>query len=222
VPSLLHSNFVKSGQSCAAGSRIFLPRSRYQEIADLLAARAATIRVGLPDDPASQMGTIISRRHRDRVHALVSSAIDAGATALVGGQPAVDGPLAGGAFYQPTVLADVTDDNPIARQEAFGPAASLLVYDDVDEVLQRANDSDFGLSAQIWGNHARNIQYLAARLEVGTVWVNLYRGNHPTVPFGGMKQSGYGRENGFDAIGLYTRQKSIVWDTSDERVLPYA
>jgi acyl-CoA reductase-like NAD-dependent aldehyde dehydrogenase len=221
VPSLLHSNFVKSGQSCAAGTRIFLPRSRYDEIADRLASEASGVRVGLPDDPTSQMGTLISKRHRDRVHALVTGGVEAGAEVLVGGAPAQDGPLAGGAFYQPTVLAAVEDDNPVARNEVFGPVASLLVYDDMDEALRRANDSDFGLSAQVWGNSARDIQYLAANLEVGTVWVNLYRGNHPTVPFGGMKQSGYGRENAFAAIDLYTRQKSVVWDTSSERVLPY-
>ncbi|MGK5112465.1 aldehyde dehydrogenase family protein [Geodermatophilus sp. CPCC 205506] len=221
IPSLLHSNFVKSGQSCAAGTRIFLPRSRNQEIADRMTQRAEQVRVGMPDDPESQMGTLISRRHRDRVHSLVNRARDAGAVCLVGGSPAQDGPLADGAFFQPTVLAEVKDDNPIATTEAFGPVASLLVYDDVDEALRRANDSQFGLSAQVWGNNARDIQHLVANLEVGTVWVNLYRGNHPTVPFGGMKQSGYARENAFEAIRLYTRQKSVVWDTSTERALPY-
>jgi acyl-CoA reductase-like NAD-dependent aldehyde dehydrogenase len=222
IPSVLHSNFVKSGQSCVAGSRILVHELQYQQVGERLAARADAIRVGLGTDPAAQMGTLINRRQREHVDGLVQRAVAAGATCLAGGRFADEGELARGSFYRPTVLADVTDDNPAAMTEAFGPMASVLSYGDVEEALARANATRFGLSAQVWGNDARTVQYLVQNLEAGSVWVNTYRAFHPTVPFGGMKESGFGRENGFAAIGLYTRQKSVVWDLTIDRALPYS
>ncbi|KQQ20763.1 aldehyde dehydrogenase [Rathayibacter sp. Leaf299] len=222
LPSLLHSNFAKSGQSCVTGSRIFAPDSMYAEISERLGQKARTVRVGLPTEESSQMGSLITQRHRSKVDALVQRAVAAGAEVLAGGAPAEDGVLADGAFYRPTVLGGVTDDNPAALTEAFGPMASVLSYSDVDEVLARANSSEFGLSAQIWGNDARTLQFLAKNLIAGTVWVNTYRSFHPTVPFGGMKQSGFGKENGFDSVAMYTRRKAVVWDLTTERELPYS
>jgi acyl-CoA reductase-like NAD-dependent aldehyde dehydrogenase len=222
IPSFLHSNFAKSGQSCVTGSRIFVPDTMYAEVSERLGHKAKTVRVGLPTNESSQMGTLINRRHRASVDGLVKRAIDAGAVCLAGGAPAEDGELSNGAFYQPTVLAEVKDDNPAALTEAFGPMASVLSYSDVDEVIARANSSEFGLSAQIWGNDARTIQHLAKGLEAGTVWINTYRSFHPTVPFGGMKQSGFGKENGFDSVAMYTRRKAVVWDLTTERELPYS
>jgi acyl-CoA reductase-like NAD-dependent aldehyde dehydrogenase len=222
IPSVRHSNFVKSGQSCVAGSRILVHASRYEQVCEELATRAKAVRVGLPTLPSSQMGTLISRSHRDSVDALVRRAVEAGATCLAGGAPADHGDLAAGAFYQPTVLADVTDDNPASCTEVFGPMASVLSYGDIDEALARANSSQFGLSAQVWGNDAAAIQYLARNLVAGTVWINTYRAFHPTVPFGGMRESGFGQENGFAAVAMYTRRKSIVWDLTTDRHLPYS
>lgn len=221
LPSVLHSNFAKSGQSCVAGSRILVPASRYHEIADRLAERASRIRVGLPTDRASQMSTLITKQHRGHVNDLVGRAAAAGATVLAGGRPADEGDLAGGAFYRPTVLADVEDDNPAAREEAFGPMASILSYTDLDDALARANSTPFGLSAQIWGNDARAIQHLSRGLEAGTVWINTYRSFHPTVPFGGWNQSGFGKEDGFASVDVYLRSKSVVWDLSDAPTIPY-
>jgi acyl-CoA reductase-like NAD-dependent aldehyde dehydrogenase len=222
IPSLLHSNFVKSGQSCVAGSRILVHESIYEQVCDELAAGAKAVRVGLPTSPSSQMGTLISRAHRDRVDTLVKRAVQAGANCLAGGAPADEGDLARGAFYQPTVLSGVADDNPAATTEAFGPMASVLSYRDVDEALTRANATEFGLSAQVWGNDAAAIQYLAQNLVSGTVWINTYRAFHPTVPFGGARQSGYGLENGMDAVDMYTRRKAVVWDLTTDRKLPYS
>ena len=221
IPSILHSNFVKSGQSCAAGSRIFVPDTLYDEAVGRIESLARSIRVGPPRDPASQMGALISHRQLERVDSIVTSAVGQGATRLAGGCRADERALGEGYFYRPTVLIDVTDDNIVASTEVFGPVASVLRYSDIDEVLARANGARMGLTAQIWGNDARAIQYLARRLEAGTVWVNTYRAIHPTIPFGGMKESGYGRENGFDAIDLYTRSKAVVWDLNEERTLPY-
>lgn len=222
LPSVLQSNFVKSGQSCVAASRILVHASQYERVCAELAERTARIRVGLPTDPGSQMGSLIDRRRRDEVHGLVTRAVGAGASCLTGGEPAEQEELARGSFYRPTVLADVADDNPAALTEAFGPMASVLSYTDLDEALARANATPFGLSSQIWGNDAAAIQHLTQRLVAGTVWVNAHRAMHPTVPAGGTRQSGYGREFGIAAVVPYTRRKSVVWDLTTERALPYS
>ena len=221
IASVVHSNFVKSGQSCVAGSRILVHTSMYEQVCAEIATRAKAIRVGMPSDEASQMGTLISKSHRSHVDRLVRRALDSGATCIAGGAAAVDDDLAAGAFYQPTVLADVADDNPAATTEFFGPVASVMSYEDVDEALARANANQFGLSAQVWGNDAGAIQYLAENLTAGTVWINTYRASHTTVPFGGMKESGFGRENGFAGVEMFTRPKAVVWDLTTSRDLPY-
>ncbi|MEV7663641.1 aldehyde dehydrogenase family protein [Paenarthrobacter sp. NPDC089316] len=221
LPLIAHSNFVKSGQSCVAGSRVFVPEALYVEVCTRFASIARNLRVGNPSSSHSQMGSLISQKHRSFVDSLVHSAVSNGAKLLAGGAVVEPDGLTGGAFYSPTVLADVEDNNPAARTEAFGPMACLLPYANVDEVLRRANDSKLGLSAQVWGNNAAQIQLLTDGLEVGTVWVNTYRALHATVPFGGYKQSGYGRENGYEAIRLYTRSKAVVWDLTTERSNPY-
>jgi acyl-CoA reductase-like NAD-dependent aldehyde dehydrogenase len=221
VPSLLHSNFVKSGQSCASGSRVFLPAAQHDELVERLGIAVRAVRVGDPAAPESQMGSLISTHHRDRIDAVVQAGVKAGATVVAGGAVG-SGALAAGAFYQPTLVAGLADDNPIARTELFGPVISALRYDDLDEAIDRANALDSGLTAQIWGDSASAIQYAIKRLEVGTVWVNTYRSVHWTAPYGGFKRSGYGRENGFEAIDLYTQTKTVMWDlTGDERALPY-
>ena len=221
IPSVLHSNFVKSGQSCVAGSRILVHASMYDDVCAELAARARAVRVGLPTDPASQMGTLISRAHRSRVDELVRRAVVSGAKCIAGGGPAEHGELAAGAFYQPTVLIDVADDNPAATTEFFGPVASVMSYEDTDDALARANATRFGLSAQVWGNDAGAIQFLAGNLVAGTVWINTYRASDATVPFGGMNESGFGLENGFAAVDMFTRHKAVVWDLTTRRNLPY-
>ncbi|KXX60427.1 aldehyde dehydrogenase family protein [Rhodococcus sp. LB1] len=221
VNSILHSNFVKSGQSCVAGSRVFVPSSLADQLHTRFAQVASRVRVGDPRDSRSDMGALISRQSRDRVEGLVSEAIRQGATCLQGGNPATSGVLARGNFFEPTVLVDVEDDNIVAREEVFGPVMSVLEYSDVDEVLARANSLRVGLSAQIWGNDAAKIQHLAGRLEAGMVWINTYRAIDPTIPFGGFKESGYGQENGFAAIDMYTRSKAVVWDLTTDRQLPY-
>ncbi|RNM12169.1 aldehyde dehydrogenase family protein [Nocardioides pocheonensis] len=221
VPSVLHSNFVKSGQSCVAGSRVLVHQSIYDEVCSDVSKRAAAIRVGLPTAASSQMGTLISQQHRSRVDALVHRAVEAGAECLAGGGPADGAELSSGAFYRPTVLAGVEDDNPVATAEVFGPVASLMPFSDLEEAVARANGTEFGLSAQVWGNDARAIQHLAKNLDAGTIWVNTYRAFDPTVPFGGAKRSGFGVEYGFAAVEMYTRHKGIVWDLSTEPRMPY-
>ncbi|MEU3528727.1 aldehyde dehydrogenase family protein [Streptomyces sp. NPDC038707] len=212
VPHLLHSNFVKCGQSCAAGSRIFVPRRRADELAGLMAVATRRIRPGDPFSPSSDMGALVSARQVARVEDLVRRAVDTGATLLAGGRRAdVDDAHAGGHFFEPTVLAGLDDANIAAREEIFGPVVGVLTYDDLDEVLARANGLSVGLTAQIWGGDLAAVHHLTRGLEAGTVWVNTYRTVHPSAPYGGYKQSGYGRENGAEVIGTYTRARTTVW-----------
>ena len=220
IPSVMYSNFVKAGQSCGAGSRVFLPAARYDELVEAFATAIGSVRPGLPDQPGSQMGSLISRRHRDGIHAAVAQGVAEGGRVVTGGTP-LEGSLAEGAYYAPTLVADLRDDNHVARTELFGPVIAILRYDSLDEAIARANALDVGLTAQIWGNDAHAIQRAVRDLEAGTVWVNTARSVHWTAPYGGYKRSGYGRENGIDALDLYTQIKTVMWDTSVDRQLPY-
>ncbi|MFG2657331.1 aldehyde dehydrogenase family protein [Streptomyces sp. NPDC048425] len=222
VPHLLHSNFVKCGQSCAAGSRVFVPRGLADELTGLMADATRRIRPGDPFAPSSGMGAIISEQQVARVEDLVRRAVAGGATMLAGGKRAETGEgTAKGHFFEPTVLADLDDGNIAAREEIFGPVVGVLTYDSLDEVVTRANSLDVGLTAQIWGEDVARIHRLARCLEAGTVWVNTYRSVHPSAPYGGFKRSGYGRENGAEALDTYTQGKTIVWNHGANRV-PYA
>ncbi|AVH94192.1 MULTISPECIES: aldehyde dehydrogenase family protein [Streptomyces] len=213
VPHLLHSNFVKCGQSCAAGSRVFVPRRLADELAGRMAEAARLIRPGDPFVPSSDMGAIISEQQVARVEDLVRRAVEGGAAVLAGGRRAETGPATvNGHFFEPTVLADLDDGNIAAREEIFGPVVGLLTYDGLDEVVARANGLDFGLTAQIWGDDVGAVHHLTRGIEAGTVWVNTYRSIHPSAPYGGFKHSGYGRENGAEVLKTYTRAKTTVWN----------
>ena len=220
VPSILHSNFVKAGQSCASGSRVYVHADRYDELADRLAKAAQAIKVGLPSDPSSQMGSLVTQAHRDRVAEMVARGVSQGAQIIAGGERA-GGPLEAGAFYQPTVAVGLQDDNTLVQDELFGPVLGLMRYEDLDEAIVRANALDVGLTAQIWGDSASAIHHAARELDAGTIWVNTYRSVHWTAPYGGFKRSGYGRENGFEALDLYTQTKTVMWDLTTDRQLPY-
>jgi acyl-CoA reductase-like NAD-dependent aldehyde dehydrogenase len=213
VPHLLHSNFVKCGQSCAAGSRVFVPRRLADELTGRMAEATRRIKPGDPFAPSSDMGAIISEQQVSRAEDLVRRAVAGGAAVLAGGKRAETGvATAGGHFFEPTVLAGLDDDNIAAREEIFGPVVGVLTYDSLDEVVTRANGLDVGLTAQIWGDDLAAIQHLTRTVEAGTVWVNTYRSIHPSAPYGGFKRSGYGRENGAEVLKTYTRAKTTVWD----------
>ncbi|MFC0453363.1 aldehyde dehydrogenase family protein [Rhodococcus jostii] len=222
VPSILHSNFVKSGQSCVAGSRVFVHESLHERFCEMAKRVADTVVMGDPRDPRTHMGPLVTRTQRDRVASLVADAVDQGATIISGGYASEEADLGSGNYFAPTVLADVTDDNIAAREEFFAPVASVLSFRDIDEVLYRSNNTGMGLAAQVWGNDAGAIQFLVRRLEAGTVWVNSYRSLHPTISIGGVKDSGFGRENRFAGVDAFLRPKSVVWDLTTNRSLPYA
>jgi aldehyde dehydrogenase (NAD+) len=209
VPSAAMSVFGNTGQTCIAGSRLFVQRSVHDEFVERLGAFGDALRVGVSTDPATQIGPLVSDEHLARVTSYVRQGADGGAELRTGGSRLTDGPLQHGYFVAPTVFAGVTDDMTIAREEIFGPVACVLPFDDLDEVAERANDTDFGLAAGVWTRDLATSHALVDRLEAGVVWVNGYGLQDPSVPFGGIKQSGWGKELSADALESYLTTKSV-------------
>jgi len=201
--------FEGSGQSCVAGSRLYVQRSVQQAFLEKLLARAREIRVAMPDAPNAQMGPIASFTHRAKIETMVEAARREGAQALTGGARPDDGALDQGAFYLPTVLADLKSDAQVVREEIFGPVLCALPFDDEDDLVVQANDSVYGLAAGIWTADYRRAWRIARLLEVGSVWINTYKQLSIATPFGGFKQSGIGREKGIPGLRLYQQAKSI-------------
>jgi aldehyde dehydrogenase (NAD+)/betaine-aldehyde dehydrogenase len=208
VPANLRSGILNSGQVCAASSRFYVARPRYDEFTQRLADAAAAVRLGPGLDELTQMGPLVGEEHLARVDGYVRGGISEGATVLTGGRRP-DGALAAGSFYPPTIMADATDDMRIAREEIFGPVLTVMPFDDLDEVAARVNDSEFGLAAAIWTRDLSLAHRLADRIDVGCVRVNIAGSMDPAVPWGGMKASGWGREMGAEAIDEYTEVKSV-------------
>ncbi|NJO06597.1 MAG: aldehyde dehydrogenase family protein [Chloroflexaceae bacterium] len=200
--------FANSGQNCVAGSRLYIQRSVYQQMIDQLVARAESLRVGPGMQHGVDLGPLISQTQRDRVCNYIEQGLAQHATLLTGGTDRPHG-CAGGYFVPPTIFADVPDDATIAREEIFGPVLSVFVFDTEAEVLTRANALPYGLAAGVFTENVGRAQRMSAALHAGTVWVNTYDWFDPAVPFGGMGQSGYGRELGHQAADLYTTLKTV-------------
>ncbi|MGU3497784.1 aldehyde dehydrogenase family protein [Mycobacterium sp. C31M] len=213
VDGALYACMANNGQACEAGTRLLIPATRRDEIISKLVARAATLRVGDPLDPATHVGPIISAGQRDRVLDYFRIATEQGATVALGGASPAGAGFDKGNWIEPTIVVDVTNDMRIAREEVFGPVLVVLTYDTDDEAVAIANDSNYGLSAGVWGSEARATG-LARRIEAGMVWVNNWHIIHPAYPFGGYKESGLGREGGPDAIDEYVEEKFIAVDRS--------
>jgi acyl-CoA reductase-like NAD-dependent aldehyde dehydrogenase len=194
--------FANSGQNCVAGSRLYVQSGVYDEVVKALGQKAAALKVGPGLDDDTDIGPLISQRQLDRVMGYVG-----GATA----QRVVGGARVGerGYFLQPTVFRDVPDDSPIANEEIFGPVLSAFKFDDDDDVIERANNTRFGLAAGVWTNHLGRAHRMAAALKAGVVWINTYDWFDPAVPFGGTGASGYGRELGTQVMDNYTELKSV-------------
>ncbi len=204
VRAVMHN----SGQVCSAGSRVFVQRPIAGDVAAGAKEAAARLRVGPGWLPTTDLGPLVSAPQLDRVLGFISAGSADGAELVAGGQR-LGAELAGGYFVEPTVFAAVRDDMPIARDEIFGPVLSILPFDDLDEVVARANASVYGLAAGVWTRDIGAAHDLARRLAAGTVWVNCYNRFDPAIPFGGYRQSGYGRELGEAALDEYTQRKSV-------------
>lgn len=200
--------FSNSGQICHAGSRIFVARSICEEFTDRLVAYASSLTLGDSLDPRTQLGPLASRRQYDKVTALIDLGVRESAE-LRTDPGAVSGTDPGGFFISPTVFSQVRDEAVIAREEIFGPVAVVMPFDDLDEVVMRANATQYGLGAGVWTRDVRTVHRLVGGLRAGTVWVNTYGNLHPAMPFGGVKMSGQGRDLGAEAVNSYTEVKSV-------------
>jgi betaine-aldehyde dehydrogenase len=209
VAGAMLANFYSSGQVCSNGTRVFVQRGIKAAFLQRLVARVRAMRIGDPLDSATQVGSLISRQHMDKVLGYVARGREEGAKLLVGGTRVTDGDLANGAFVAPAVFDDCRDDMIIVREEIFGPVMSVLEFEHEEEVVARANATDFGLSAGVFTNDLTRAHRVIARLQAGTCWINHYNVTPIELPFGGYKQSGLGRENGKAALEHYTQLKSV-------------
>ena len=196
VPGAGMAVFANSGQICSAGTRLFVERKIYEEFSARVAAYGKSLQVGDSRDPKTQVGPLVSAEQMDRVTSYLSIGRQEGARALTGGAALTEGDMARGFFVPPTVFADVRDDMRIAQEEIFGPVISAIPFDDIEEVITRANATSFGLGSGLWTRDVNKAHRLARSIRAGSVWINCYQAMDPAVPFGGYKMSGYGRESG--------------------------
>ncbi len=216
VSGAMLANFYSAGQVCSNGTRVFVQRAVYEEFLARVAARADKIVLGDPLDGATQMGPLVSAAQYAKVlDYLRVGADDDGARLVTGGGAAIVDGFPDGLFVQPTVFADVTDSMRIAREEIFGPVMCVLPFDDEDEVVARANATQFGLAAGVFTRDIARGHRVIARLEAGTCWINTYNLTPIAMPFGGMKRSGIGRENGRVALDHYSQLKSVYVELGD-------
>ena len=208
VSGAILANFYSSGQVCSNATRVFVQRSIKPAFLERLIKRVAAMRIGDPMDPLTQVGPLISEQHMLKVLGLIARGRAEGAKVLVGGARAA-GPLAAGYFVEPTVFDQCADSMTIVREEIFGPVMSVLEFDSEEEVIERANDSEFGLAAGVFTNDLTRAHRVIAQLQAGTCWINHYNVTPIELPFGGVKLSGLGRENGRAAIEHYTQLKSV-------------
>lgn len=204
--------WTNAGQVCVAGSRLLVEQSSAAELLDRIISRTEDLNLGHCLDPASTMGPMISEPQRSRTISIVDSALRAGGRALTGGRP-LDRP---GYFFEPTILAGVPAVHPAVHDEIFGPVLVVDTFTTESEAVSAANATAYGLAAGVWTSRAGQAQRVARRLSAGTVWVNTYGVFHPTLPFGGTKQSGFGRELGPAAIDAYTSTTTVVEDIHTE------
>ena len=209
VAGALLGNFYSAGEVCSNGTRVFVHQSVRAAFVERLRSRAAAMRIGDPMDPATQVGALISAEHMEKVLGFIARGRAQGARLLTGGARVTSGDLANGYFVAPTVFDGCHDDMDIVRQEIFGPVMSVLEFAEEDEVIARANATEFGLAAGVFTNDLTRAHRVIAQLQAGTCWINHYNITPVELPFGGVKMSGLGRENGRAAIEHYTQLKSV-------------
>ncbi|MDV2686313.1 aldehyde dehydrogenase family protein [Alkalihalophilus lindianensis] len=209
IPGVFSGIMVNQGQVCCAGSRVFIPRDMYDVVTKKLVEYAESVKLGNGLDEATTMGPLVSKAQQNVVTSYIQKGIEEGAQLLTGGTSPESG------FYvTPTVFSDVEDSMTIAKDEIFGPVVVAMPYDSIEEVVERANSTPYGLAAGIWTENLKNAHKVTNLLKAGTVWVNCYNLTNAAVPFGGFKESGFGREMGSYALSNYTEVKS-VWVNLD-------
>jgi acyl-CoA reductase-like NAD-dependent aldehyde dehydrogenase len=217
IPSSVWSIYYSAGQSCEARSRVLVEASLYDDFVARFSELAGKIKVGDPLDAETQMGSLISRAHRDKVHGFVEQGAAEGAEVVTGGNiPAGDG-----AFYEPTVLARVENRMVVAQEEIFGPVVTVIPFEDEKDAIRIANDVKYGLMATVWTRDAARGLRIAGRIKSGEVGVNVPYTAFPGLPFGGYKQSGFGRELGIETLELYLETKSVLVSTSPKPFNPF-
>lgn len=209
VPGAGMGVFINSGQVCSAGTRLFVERGIYDEFVERVAEFGKGLRVGPSLDPATQIGPLVSTAQLDRVTGYLETGKSEGARPVSGGARLTEGDLANGFFVEPTVFADVRDDMKIAQEEIFGPVLSALPFDDMDDLIKRANSTMFGLGSGVWTQSVNKAHKMAKSIRAGNVWVNCYGAMDVQMPFGGYKMSGYGRESGRESLEAYLQVKSV-------------
>jgi betaine-aldehyde dehydrogenase len=209
VAGALLGNFYSAGEVCSNGTRVFVHKAVHAEFVERLRTRVAAMRIGDPLDPATQVGALISEEHMEKVLGYIARGRSQGARLLTGGARVTQGALARGFFVAPTVFDGCRDDMDIVRQEIFGPVMAVLQFSDEAEVVARANDSEFGLAAAVFTRELTRAHRVIAALQAGTCWINHYNVTPIELPFGGVKLSGLGRENGRAALEHYTQLKSV-------------
>ena len=197
--------FFNQGEVCCAGSRLFLERSIHDEFVDKLSSRASSLSVGNPEDAGTQMGAQVSKEQFDKILGYIDTGKQEGAKLVTGGERCGEK----GYFIRPTIFDAVDNNMKIAREEIFGPVVSAITFDDVDDMVRQSNLSIYGLAAAVWTRDIKKAHRLARDLKAGTIWINTYNSFDAASPFGGFKQSGFGRELGVHALELYTQVKSV-------------
>jgi acyl-CoA reductase-like NAD-dependent aldehyde dehydrogenase len=221
VNGVLYGIFSSSGESCIAGSRLFVARSIYDEFLTRLAEGANALRVGDPAAENTQMGPLITAKHREGIERYVELGVSEGGRIRTGGvRPHGDG-LDRGYFYTPTILEGLTNNARISQEEIFGPVLVAMPFDNEEELIRQANDSVYALAAGVWSRDFKRAWRLGRAVQAGTVWVNTYKQFSVSTPFGGWRDSGLGREKGREGIFQYMEQKSMYWGTN-EQPLPWA
>ena len=197
--------FFNQGEVCCAGSRLFIEKSIHEEFIDKLSNKAANMRVGNPEDTGTQMGAQVSKEQFDKILGYIETGKQEGAKLVIGGERCGER----GYFIKPTIFDAVDNNMRIAKEEIFGPVVSAITFDDVSEVVKQGNLSVYGLAAAVWTKDIKKAHRLARDLKAGTIWINTYNAFDAASPFGGFKQSGFGRELGVHALELYTHVKSV-------------
>lgn len=214
VRGAINGIFYGKGEVCAAGSRLLIEKPVHDAFMQKLAERTAKLAVGDPMNPKTRVGALVSRQQMDRVLGYIESGKSEGAALLTGGERAMVGD-GKGFFVKPTIFDGVSNEMQIAREEIFGPVLSTIVFEDLNDAIGKANQSMYGLAAAVWTRDIKKAHRAAKALQAGTVWINTYNMLDTASPFGGYKESGFGRELGAQALDLYTQVKSVWVDLNE-------